>query len=31
MLVTAVDPVTSVGSPIDRGSRSGRAPYTPDS
>ncbi len=31
MLVTAVEPVASVGSPIDSGSRSGRAPKTPDS
>src|SRR5918992_2037592 len=31
MLWTAVDPVTRVGSPIDRGSRAGRAPKTPAS
>ena len=31
MLVTAVEPVTKVGSPIDKGTRSGRAPNTPDS
>ena len=31
MLVMAVAPVASVGSPIDSGSRSGRAPNTPDS
>ena len=29
--MTAVAPVASVGSPIDSGSRSGRAPNTPDS
>ena len=29
--MTAVAPVTSVGSPIESGSRSGRAPNTPDS
>ena len=31
MLVTAVAPVASVGSPIDSGSRAGRDPNTPDS
>src|SRR5437773_10075069 len=31
MLVTAVAPVTIVGSPIDSGSRAGRAPKTPAS
>src|SRR5437867_442827 len=31
MLVIAVAPVASVGSPIDSGNRSGRAPNTPDS
>ena len=31
MLTTAVAPVTIVGSPIDSGSRAGRAPKTPAS